>query len=228
MRKLIYVPIIHMSADLGSIAKKVDKKGIAGFGEVFWKKHEETVSGFWDSIVKYFAGLEAKDFKIYQDGLVADGEVGQKIVEEGIKAGSKNYGVIDELLKKGAILVPTEDFALVKEERDRIVKISGAKTTIHKLIAYLWYKFTKNELLNKRDSYIAKRINETLHDGETGILFIGAYHNIIHKLSKNIQVTEVKEIKKISDYQRLLVRYRKNKEEFEELAEYLVSRVLIP
>ena len=228
MRKLIYVPIIHMSADLGSIAKKIEKKGIAGFGEAFWKEHQETVSGFWDSIVNYFARLEAKGFKIYQDGLVVDGEIGQKIVEEGIKAGSKNYEIIDDLLKRGAILVQTEDFALVKEERDRIVKITVAKTTIHQLTAYLWYKFTKNKLLNKRDGYIAKKIDESLHDGETGILFIGAYHNIIPKLSKNIQVTEVKEAKKVSDYQRLLIRHRRNKEEFEELAKYLVSRVLIP
>lgn len=69
MRRLIYVPIIHMSADLGSIAKQVDKRGIAGFGEEFWKRHREIISGFWDLIVKYFANLEVKDFKIYQDGL---------------------------------------------------------------------------------------------------------------------------------------------------------------
>ncbi len=226
MKKLIYAPVIHMSADLGSIAKQADKKGIAGFGEDFWKKHRETISGFWDSIVKYFTNLEVKDFKIYQDGLVVDGEVGQKIVEEGIKAGSKNYEIIDDLLKRGAILVQTEDFALVKEERDRIVKITKAKATTKKLTAYLWYKFTKNRLLNKRDNYIAKRINETLNHGETGILFIGAYHDIIPRLSKNIQVTCVKEARKVRDYQRLLLHYRRKKEEFEELTKYLLSPVV--
>lgn len=55
MRKLIYVPIIHMNADLGTVAKAVDKRGIADFGEEFWRKHKETVSGFWDVIVNYFA-----------------------------------------------------------------------------------------------------------------------------------------------------------------------------
>ncbi|MCK4389571.1 MAG: hypothetical protein KAV83_04955 [Desulfobacterales bacterium] len=225
MKKLIYLPIIHMSADLGTIAKQVDKRGIAGLGEEFWKRHRETISGFWESIVKYFADLEVKNVKIYQDGLVVGGEVGQKIVEEAVKAGSKNYEIIDDLLRKGAILVQTEDFALVKEERDRIVKITTARTTTKKLIGHLWYKFTKNRLLNKRDTYIAKKIDETLNDGETGILFIGAYHNIIPKLSKNIQVTEVRETKKVRDYQRLLLHYRKNKEEFEELAKYLVSPV---
>ena len=92
-----------MSADLGSIANHVDKRGSAVFGEEFWKNHRETISGFWDSIVKYFTNLEVKDFKIYQDGMVADAEVGQKIVEEGVKSGSKNYEIIDDLLKKGAL-----------------------------------------------------------------------------------------------------------------------------
>jgi len=225
MRKLIYVPIIHMSADLGSIAKDVDRRGVAGFGEEFWKRHRETISGFWDSIIKYFANLEVKNFKIYQDGLVADGEVGQRIVEEGIKSGSKNYEVIGDLVKRGAILVQTEDFSMAKEERDRIVKITQAKTIIGKLMAYLKYRLIKNRLLNKRDNFIAKKIDETLNHGETGILFLGAYHDIIPKLSKNLQITEVKEAEKIRNYQRLLLSVRKNKEEFEELAKYLVSPV---
>ena len=64
MRKLIYVSVIHMSADLGSVAKQVNKRGIAGFGEEFWEKHRETVSDFWDSIGKYFANMEVKNFKV--------------------------------------------------------------------------------------------------------------------------------------------------------------------
>jgi len=226
MRKLIYVPIIHMGADLGSIANYVDKRGIAGFGEEFWTRHRETISGFWDSINNYFANLEVKDFKIYQDGLVADGEIGQKIVEEGIKAGSKNYEIIDDLIKRGAILVQTEDFPLVKEERDRIVKITQAKTTTGKLIAYLKYRLAKNRLLKKRDNYIAKRIDETLTQGEVGILFLGAYHNIIPKLAKGVRLIEVKEVEKIKGYQKSLLSFRKNKEEFDQLAKYLISPVI--
>lgn len=228
MRRLIYVPIIHMSADFGSIAKQVDKRGIVGFGEEFWKRHREAVSGFWDSIGKYFANLEVKDFKIYQDGLVADGEVGQKIIEEAVKSGSRNYEIIDDLLKRGAILVQTENFALVKEERDRIIKIINAKTITEKLIVYLRYRLTKNRVLNKRDKYIAKKIDETLNCGETGILFLGAYHNMIPRLSKNIQITEVKKVKKVKDYQRLLPSFRRNKAGFEELEKYLVSPVTSP
>ena len=225
MKKLIYVPIIHTSADLGSLAKAVAKRGIADLGEELWEKHRKTVDEFWDAISHYFDSIDVSGVKIYQDGMVAEGEVGQKIVEEGIKAGSKNYEIINALIKRGAILVQTENFPLVKEERDRIVKITQAKTTTKKLIAYLKYRLIKNRLLKKRDNYTAKRIEETLNHGETGILFMGAYHDIIPKLAKGIQVTQVKEAKKIKDYQRSLLSFRKNKEGFEQLAKYLISPV---
>ncbi len=132
MRKLIYVPIIHMSADMGSIAKKVEEKGVASFGEEFWKGHRETISGFWDVISDYFDYIGAcnrKKMKIYQDGMIAEREVGKKIIEEGIKSGSKNYELVLRLVNRGAVLVKTEEFKLVKEELDRLLAITKAKST---------------------------------------------------------------------------------------------------
>lgn len=214
-----------MEADLGSLASDVAKRGIASLGEEVWQKHMETVKSFWDSIARYFEKLEVSNFKIYQDGMVAEGEVGQKIVEEGLKSGSKNYELLSRLLQKGAILVKTEDFALVKRERDYLVELTKARTRIGKLIAYLKYRLIKNGLLRKRDEFIASRINETLNPGETGILFIGAYHEVIPKLPKDIQVREIKDADKAREYQRLLPFHNKNEERFEELSRYLVSKV---
>lgn len=225
MKTLYYVPIIHTSADLGSIASEVTKRGIAGFGEEFWKKHNETIAGFWDSIEKYFTYLEVRNFKIYQDALVADGETGQMIIEEGAKAGSKNYGIIKDLTERGAALVKTEDFSLVKKERDRIVKITKAETIAAKLLGFFIYRLTKDSLLKKRDNYVAKRIGETLDHGERGILFMGAEHEIIPKLSRKIQIVEIKEAKKVRDYQRLLLRHSRGEKKFAELAGYLVSEI---
>ena len=225
MRQLILVPIIHMSADLGTIAQDVNKKGIAGFGEEFWKGHKETVSGFWDSIAQYFTGLEVKGYKIYQDGMVGEGEVGEKIVEEAAKSGSKNHEIVSSLLKRGAVLVKTEDFVLVKEEHDRLLAITKARSTIKKLNAFARYKLMKNRLLNKRDDYIAKRIDETLRDEERGIIFIGAFHNIKKRLPESIQILEIKETEKIREYQKLLLFYKRNKERFKELGTYLTSNI---
>ena len=225
MRTLIYIPIIHSSADLGSLAKDVAKRGIAGVGQEVWNEHQKTVEGFWDVILLYFNSIDELGLKIYQDGMVADGEIGVKIVEEGVKSGSKNYELIAELIKNGAILVKTEDFSLVKEERDRLLAIIGAKSVRQKLIAYAKYKFIKNRLLNKRDKFIAQRINETLKEGERGIIFIGAFHNLKRWLPRDIQIKEIKDVRKVREYHRLLTFYPKHRERFEELGRYLISKV---
>jgi len=232
MRKLIYVPIIHMSADMGSIAKQADKRGIAGFGEEFWKGHRETISGFWDVISDYFDYIDMdtrnrKKMKIYQDGMIAEREVAQRIVEEGIKSGSKNYELVLRLLKRGAVLVKTEEFKMVKEELDRLLAITKAKSTSKKLIAFIKYRLIKNKLLSKRDEFISRRIDKTLKDDETGILFLGAYHNIKKRLPKDIQIIEVKDREKVMEYQKLVPFYNKNKERFEELSRYLILTIKV-
>ena len=224
MRTLMLVPAIHTSADLGSLAKDVTKRGIADIGEDVWEKHKAAVEKFWDVISDYFGSIDVSGKKVYQDGMVADGEVGQRIVEEGAKSGSRNYELVARLLKRGAVLVKTEDFKLVKEERDRLVAIVQSKSIMHKLIAFIKYKLAKDRLLDKRDIFIAKRIDESLRQDETGIIFIGAYHNIKKRLSRSICVSEIKDAQIVKEYQRLLPFCHKNKERFEELSRYLVSK----
>ena len=157
--------------------------------------------------------------------MVAEGEVGEEIVREIARAGSKNHEIILRLLKRGALLVKTEEFNLVKMERDTLIAITQAKSILQKLTAFAKYEFTKNSHLRKRDKYIVKRINETLEHGETGILFIGAYHNIKNELSKSVRISETKNTEKVREYQRLLPFHSKNTERFKELSEYLVSEI---
>jgi hypothetical protein len=225
MRTLIYAPVIHTSADLGSLAKDVTKRGIADLGEDVWRQHQRTVEGFWDAISDYFISVDVSGMKVYQDGMVAEGDVGEKIVEEGVKSGSRNYELVARLLKRGAILVKTEDFNLVKEERDKLLKITQAKTKLEKLFGFIRYKLTKNTLLNKRDRFIAQRIDESLPEDQTGILFIGAYHNINPKLPRDIQIKKIRNVQKVREYHRLLPFYSKNRKRFEELGRYLISKI---
>jgi hypothetical protein len=100
-----------------------------------------------------------------------------------------------------------------------------AKTTAEKIFGLFLYKLTKKTLLKQRDEYIAQRIDRALHEGETGILFIGAYHHVQPRLSHDIQIKEIKETRKIKDYQSLLPFYHKNKKRFEDLSGYLISKV---
>ena len=224
MRKLIYAPIIHISADLGDVASEIDKRGRISFGKEDWKRHKKAILGFWDSIAHYFDTLELKDFKIYQDGLVADEEIGLKIVSEGVKKGSKNYEIVSKLINRGAQLVRTEEFSLVKREYDYIIKLAKTRKYFKKIIAALNYKFHKNKLLRERDEFIAQTIDKTLGEGETGVLFLGAHHEIISRLPEDIEIIELKEREKIKEYQKSLLS-KKDKEKLSQLADYLISPI---
>jgi pheromone shutdown protein TraB len=50
------------------------------------------------------------------------------------------------------------------------------------------YTFRALALLDERDSYIARRINTTLGEGQTGLLFVGAAHQVEKKLPRDIMV----------------------------------------
>jgi hypothetical protein len=225
MRTLLYVPIIHTSADLGSLAEEVHRKGLENFGENMWRDHLRTIDGFWEALFLYFDSINVSGAKIFQDGMIADGDAGLNIIREGEKAGSKNHQLISNLLHRGALLMKTEDFNLVKKERDLLLKMIRAKTTAEKLFGLIIYKLTKNMLLKQRDEYISQRIDRALQEGGTGILFIGAYHRVMPRLPRDIQIKEVKETQKIKDYQSLLPFYHKNRKRFEDLSGYLISKI---
>ena len=202
MRELYLVPILHMSADMGSLASALDETAKAEFGQEVWQKHKGAVSSFWDSIGQFFDAMNVKGFKIYQDGMVANGADGLRIIREGISQGSKNYEIIGKLLQRGAVLVKTEDLVLVKQEYAYIAKIAHSKSPKEKEVWSLRYKVAQGRLLRQRDDFIAKRIEVTLGEGDTGILFIGAYHDILSRLSEDIQVVQVRDITKVREYQK--------------------------
>jgi hypothetical protein len=227
MRTLIYVPIIHSIADMGSLGKELKNKSVSEFGEDEWQKHTNTVNGYWDAIESYFENIDMyiKGIKIYQDGMFVDGEIAMKIINEGIKSGSKNSAIVLRLIDRGAILIRTEDFKMVKDEYDGLQSILKSKTSSKKLVMLLRYKLLKPIFLIRRDRYISRRIDETLELNETGILFIGAYHNVLKKLPKDITVIELKEVAKIRKYQKAIQADSKIKpDQMEQLIQYMVKK----
>ena len=214
------MPVIHAESDLGSIAPVIDKRSAEVCGKERWEKHKKTVVTFWDIIEKFFKNLDAAGLKIYQDGLMADGELGQKIIEEGARRGSKNHQIVLDLVKRGAEIRKTEDVVLLKEEYSRILKLAQSKSLWEKTTAYIGYRFHRDKLMDKRDLFIARTINETLKDRESGLLFIGVFHDVRPHLAEDIAVREVKDRKKVGDYFRLLISGG-DKEKFDQLADYL-------
>lgn len=227
MRKLFFVPIIHSPADMGTIGTLLSETSAAALGKELWDEHQKTISRFWDSVSRFFNSLQICNFKVYQDGLAAAGEVGLKIVNEGASQGSVNYEIISGLLQRGATLIKTEDIALLQREYGYIKKLTSAKSTRETETAALRYKLAQRKLLEDRDNFIAGTIESTLQEGDTGVLFIGAYHEVLSKLPADIRVVQVKEVTKVKEYHRVLTNITvKTRVQYQQLAEYLVSPVL--
>jgi hypothetical protein len=210
---------------MGSLASAMDEESSAELGREQWQKHREVVSGFWDSIADLFDSIEVNNFKVYQDGMVTEGTAALRIIKKGISEGSKNYEVIGRLLEKGAVLVKTENLTLVKQEHAFITRMTRSRSRKEKEVAALRYKLAQGKLLKQRDSFIATRIKETLGEGETGILFIGAYHDVLSKLPDDIEIVPVKDVKMLRDYHQTIAGTKKDDHHFNKLAEYLVAPV---
>ena len=208
-RKLFFVPIVHSSNDMGSVASFLESEAAAVIGQEAWENHEALVGQFWDAIAAFFSGVDVRGFKIYQDGLVAGAEKALKIVQEGSKQGSQNYAVIMDLVARGALLVQTEDISLVKKEYAYITAVANAKSAAERERALIRYKQMQAPLLQRRDQFVAQRINQTLNEGETGILFMGAHHKVLNFLPEDIAVVRVDETEEMRPYRSLLAQAAK-------------------
>ncbi len=197
MRTLIYVPIIHTEADLGSLAEEIEERTKAVFGDADWQKHKEAVNAYWQEIYDYWEQKNIPGLKIFQDGMPVDGAVGENIVRSMANNGSINYKIIERLMDKGASLIQTEDAELLKKEYFLTVELTKSDPASISQQALSRYKRHKDRLLKERDSYIARRISECLEDGETGVCFLGASHQIVAILPKDIEVITLKDPEKV-------------------------------
>lgn len=190
MRKLILIRIVHTAADMGSMSEGLIKEGVAKIGRERWLENQRKIEKFWDEVEKEIdaLNLDYSRTRIYQDGLPCGGELGLKIVRETADKGSKNYQIVRRLIEKGAIIEGTESPELLRKEYEHIKAFITAKTPEEKAEAMGRYDDIKDKLMQERDAYIAKAIDATLKDSETGLLFIGAAHNVIPGLPKDIEV----------------------------------------
>jgi hypothetical protein len=226
MRWLIYVPIIHTEADAGELAGGIEEQAEAVVGGDNWQKHKEVVRRYWQAIADYWEGKNVADFKIFQDGLPVDGEVGENIVKSLAEKGSINHMIVMRLMQQGAQLVKTEDPELVKEEYVLTRELIEKKSSPGKFTALFRYRQRKDRLLRARDRYMVKRINESLVEGETGICFLGAYHQVWSSLPKDIAVITLKDPQKVKEYYQKFTSNRWEKE-LDTLRSYLTAPIII-
>ncbi|MDY9926964.1 hypothetical protein [Methanosarcina sp.] len=193
MRKLVYIRIVHTAADMGSLSESLQEEIISRIGIDKWKETQSMIREFWDKLEKKLLELklDLEHTKIYQDGLPCGGEMGMKIVHTTAELGSQNYRLIEKLVENKAEIVATEKPELLIEERNLLMNVYNSSTLEEKVKAKQRYEVRAKTLLQERDEYIASRINNTLKDEENGVLFIGAEHNVIPGLTKDIEVIDL-------------------------------------
>ncbi len=165
-RRLLIVPIVHTEAELGSEGRAQRAGFVARHGENEWAEREALIAGYWDTVRDALLALPIAfaGVKIYQDSL-PDGPGVARLVEDMAHNGSPNHRLLRLLREKGAVILGTESLGLLLEEYQAVKERRASPELLRRS-------------LEARDRYIARRIEETLADGEIGILFIGAAHDV--------------------------------------------------
>lgn len=181
--------MLHTEVDLGSAAKDLrealrrDRRP----GEPDpWQQRQALLRDMWRGIAQRLDELDlpAQSTRVYQDGLPVCGKE-EAIVRELAERGSLNHRLIVALSRRGATLMGTEDGELLRAEYDRLQKLkqllaaerAGAPegptdALMHEL------RREGDSLLLRRDAFIVQRIEDTLQEGETGVVFLGLLHRV--------------------------------------------------
>ncbi len=185
-RSLIYFPIIHSSEDLGFLKETVREATLKRGGLQSLKRKAMFIDRLWTEIEQIIENmnLDFKNTVIFQDGLPICGNE-DKIVEDLAGGGSRNHKLLLKLRQKGAMLAGTESPELLLEEYEAIKKHLKRDNAIEDVFQKDC-NFAAN-LLERRDRFIAKRINSLLKKVNKGLLFMGIFHNVEMYLPEDIE-----------------------------------------
>ncbi len=166
-RKLYLVPLIFSSED--APAEYLGKFNL-----------------YWEQASQHVANLESKIGKvshIYHESITSAGEDGFKVME---KLNPSCCQIARDKCQSGAVLEATEDGELAEESIDweRCLLMGFISQKVAKMVSEFYM-----EALRKRYEHIARRIDETLEDGEVGMLFIGEGHLV--QFPRDIEVFSV-------------------------------------
>jgi len=155
-RKLYFVPLIYCG-----------KESPAEYLEKF--------NRYWDQVENQMGNLELKlgrVDKIYHELIPIGGDDGFKAIEE---LNDKSYQIVKNRLDKGAYLEVIEESELLTEFMDwsRCLAV-GLQN--QKVFTKVYESYA--EVSQKRNEHIARQIDETLKEDETGVLFMREEHQV--------------------------------------------------
>ena len=155
-RKLFFAPLIFTPRKLPA--------DLEGLVESYWKQVEEQVS-------KLEASLSDVK-KVFHELIPVGGKEGLKAMKE---LNNESYRFANASLRKGAELQPVEDSQLLTEFMDwsRCLAIGLQNQNVFTKVYESYI-----EVQQKRNSHIAKQIDESLKENEVGMLLMREGHQI--------------------------------------------------
>ena len=187
-RRLIYFPIIHTQADMGALRESVVQATLEKVGRAGLSRKTAAIDKIWMAIEGAINALTLvfDRVRLYQDGLPVCGREAE-IVRELAQAGSRNHQLLLRLMEKGATLMGTESGELLVQEYQLARQSLTARPPRSPGVA-AQRRAAPDSVLQRRDQFMAQRINDTLKPGETGILFLGMLHSLERYLHQDVKV----------------------------------------
>ncbi len=170
-RKLYLVPLLPVA--------EPHQKGLP-------KDYPTKLEVYWNEVKSRLDDLGSKVGKIrkiYHELINEGGEKGLGRVK---KLNGKSYRIVKRYVDKGAKFQATEDMNLVRESMDWI-RCMTANLQSEKALSKVSQFYV--EAMQKRDEFIAKRINETLKESESGIIFVRENNSV--KFPSDIEIFRV-------------------------------------
>lgn len=185
---MIYFPIVHTQADMGALQESVAGATLEKVGRAGLARKTAAIDQIWTEIE---AAIDAMPLsfdcvRLYQDGLPVCGRE-TEIVTELAQAGSRNHQLLLRLMAQGAGLMGTESGDLLVQEYQLARQSLSTRPPRAAGVAAA-RRALGQALLQRRDQFMAQHINETLKNGETGILFLGMLHSLEGYLHPDVTV----------------------------------------
>ncbi|MGQ9628994.1 MAG: hypothetical protein ACUVXI_01610 [bacterium] len=129
---------------------------------------------YWRAVGNHLRGLElklGKINKVYHESIYVGGEEGLKVIE---KLNEKSYSLVKSKCDDGAEFIAVEDGDLFAEAMDwgRCLAVVLSQRVVSKVSEFY------REASRRRYDHISKRIDETLREGDVGMLIIGENHSV--------------------------------------------------
>ena len=168
MRRLVYIPIVHGHADMGSAGNTVRRAYADRGDEDAWENSRLAIAAFWDAVESAVDSLrlDCRKARLYQDGLPVCG-LEDKIVRDLAMQGVPNHRILLKLMERGAAIEGTEDPDLLRIEYELIMTTAAGATDAGRPEGARAAQL--RDLLDRRDWFIARRIDATLTQQDIGI-----------------------------------------------------------